>query len=487
MFGLFENKFKSPIINYKQQLNNSLKDEIIEYINWFANKLNLEVKKIEFIEEPITFQDSIVTVDKLRYVLYNPVLNKDHILNTYVFKFLDNYIIINGLRYTFVFSQTDKPITRFGTYSKDIKLSNLYRKIVFKNALDLDNINTEIKYESKFITMPLLFMLILLEYDRNYMYSYNELQNINIKKLLYELHEIVYKKFNIEYNYIEFNENIKQKKLKAANIFTINKIKDSLLFNKILSKTDELNNIRLNILNDFAVDFNTINIDKNIFDEYNIVVHKIFDREYILNLKDKPIFIKKLFYNYKVTNKQLNLLLQPTLTTKKVLSEFKALFDPFTCKILNVNDHIDFLEKYIYTTNIIEYANNIGVYTDAATKQIAIKQFILYPLIRQIAHFIFTYNIYGIERLPLKHNITFSILYKSMQIELADGHLNNPASEYAINTKITYMHRFAIKRATTATRLMTNFIGILDPIATTETKKTGANNYLVIEPILDII
>lgn len=430
MYGILETKLISPIINYRQNLD--LEKEAIEYIHWLADKINLQVKEINIDDEPVNFQDGLITVNKLKYVYYNPVTNTDHIFNTYIFKFIDNYIVLNGLRYSFIFSQTDKPVTRFGTESIDIKLSNLYRKIVFKNALSEQDL--PIKYESKFITMPLLSLIIIF---------LDELLDKNIDDMDFNaLHEHAYKLLNIEYTK-------RPRQLKRNT--------------RIASYKDEENNI-IHVVDNY---------------EYILKPDIYFTSPLVINMLThyKPSSKIYLLYNNK----------DRIVLYKKIKSEFKALFDPFTCKLLNVNNHIDFIRKYIIDGLIIDEAKAVGMYTDAKTKQITIKQFMLYPLIRQLAHIIFNYNLYGITKLPLKHSITFSVLFKSLQIELADGKIPNPASEYALNTKITYMHRFAVKRASSKTRLLTNLKGIIDPIATPETKKTGSNNYLVVEPILDIL
>ncbi|MEM0325079.1 MAG: hypothetical protein QXW35_04210 [Candidatus Aenigmatarchaeota archaeon] len=439
MFGLLEPKIKSPIYEYRNKLD--IKEDIIKYIHWLADKLGFKVLDIKIEDVQINFQDWMLTLEKLKYEYYNPILDKKHVFTTYLFKFIDNYIILNGLRYIFVFSQTDKAITRFGSNSIDIKISNLYRKVVFKNALSEEDL--PIKYESKFLSVSALFMLIIL------MQNYLDLQSNETD--IYRLHEEVYKKFNLSYTkeLKTSNENTKRKNSKKQNtktkIYTV--IKDD-----------------------------------------NIVEHHILDYIYTIDLSNVyNSFIRRLIKYYNVPSRILNMYFNKNILIKKAISEFKALFDPFTGEQLNVIDYKDFLDKYIFNARIVDVANQVGLYTDATKKQITVKQFLLYPLVRQIAHIIFMYNLYGISKIPLKHNITLSILFKSMQIELADGHLNNPAAEYALNTKITYMHKFAVKRTNSKTRLITNLKGIIDPIATPETKKTGANNYLVVDPILPLL
>lgn len=441
MFGLLEPKIKSPIYDYRSKLD--IKDEVIKYIYWLADKLGFKVLDIKTEDVQINFQDWMLTLEKLKYEYYNPVLDKKHIFTTYLFKFLDNYIILNGLRYIFVFSQTDKAITRFGSNSIDIKISNLYRKVVFKNALSDDEL--PIKYESKFLSVSALFMLIMLMQD------YLGLQNNETD--IYRLHEELYKKLNLDFT----------KELKTD-------IKDT---KKQKSKKQQYTN---------KTKIYTVVKDDN------IVEHHVLDYVYTIDLSNVyNTFIRRLIKFYNVPSRLLNMYFNKNILVKKSISEFKALFDPFTCEQLNVTDFRDFLDNYIFTAKIVDTAKQVGMYTDATKKQITIKQFLLYPLVRQIAHMIFMYNLYGITKIPLKHNITLSILFKSMQIELADGHLNNPAAEFALNTKITYMHKFAVKRTNSKTRLITNLKGIIDPIATPETKKTGANNYLVVDPILPLL
>lgn len=439
MFGLLEPEIKSPIYEYRSKLD--IKDEAIKYIHWLADKLDFKVSNIKFEDVQINFQDWMLTLEKLRYEYYNPILDKKHVFTTYLFKFIDNYIILNGLRYIFVFSQTDKPITRFGSNSIDIKISNLYRKVVFKNALSEEDL--PIKYESKFLSMSALFMIVLLMQD------YLNLQSNEVD--IYRLHEEVYNKFNLSYT----------KEL------------------KITSENTKKNKSRKQ---------NTKTKIYTVIKDENIVEHHVLDYIYTIDLSNVyNSFIRRLIKYYNVPNRLLTMYFNKNILIKKVVSEFKALFDPFTSEQLNVVDHKDFLDKYIFNAKVVDVAKQIGLYTDAAKKQITVKQFLLYPLVRQIAHMIFMYNLYGISKVPLKHNITLSILFKSMQIELADGHLNNPAAEYALNTKITYMHKFAVKRTNSKTRLITNLKGIIDPIATPETKKTGANNYLVVDPILPLL
>ncbi|MFN4150755.1 MAG: hypothetical protein ACK4IX_07405, partial [Candidatus Sericytochromatia bacterium] len=123
--------------------------------------------------------DGLISVYTIKYSLKD---KKDGAIcnyKTFIPRFIGNYIIVNGQRYVFIYSIADKFLDRFGTESMDAKLSNLYRKVVFKNILDETK---PIIYESKHKTLPVLNFLILylLKNDENLMES-----NLSLLDLLY--------------------------------------------------------------------------------------------------------------------------------------------------------------------------------------------------------------------------------------------------------------------------------------------------------------
>jgi hypothetical protein len=199
---------------------------------------------------------------------------------------------------------------------------------------------------------------------------------------------------------------------------------------------------------------------------------------HITNEWHKRLFVE--FKPIKQLNMEVALLNKKTIKQgKKVIVFFKTIFDLFTLEMLDINSVDEFVKTYLLNGYIKTATENLKSFTNIKTKRVMIKLFLLHPLIRQIMRIVYEYYLNKGETLAKKHSITLSILHKILQIELAEDKIKNAIAEIALNSKISYVNKFALKRNSLSIRLVNNMLTVLDVVATPETKKVGSVNWLV--------
>lgn len=431
MFFVDIKKESKPLTIRKTILAN-LDKEIERVIQSFCGLLNLSLVELNIGENEIMTADGIVTVYEVNYKLRDENGNIGK-YKTFIPKFVGNYIILNGMRYVFVYSIADRYLTRFGAQKTDAKLSNLYRKVVFKNILS-DNI---VYYESKHKKLPLLNFLILYRWrDQDPGLSHPP----DILQSLYEL--LAENNYHVTLEQLDTAQTTEQKK------------------NKKRSEKPKIEVIHSE---------NTITY-VDVQTNQKLIVDVTYESNYRTRLA-------KSFKDYGGNHVLEKLLGKKTYEVCNLLyGEFVAIFDPFVRE--EYKSPQDFI-KLLMSTDFVDYIKSIDSHAAIKSKIIRLKTFVMHPLVRQLMHLL--YEKIRTGKIPLKHTTTLSILYKVMQIELAEDKLNNPISETMLLLKATFAHKFAIKRLSPHIRLITDIQGIVDPIVTPESKKVGSVNYVVFE------
>ncbi len=427
----FETTYKSKVLDFRKLIN--VEQEIKRIIDWMLSVTKFELVDFKLNVKNVLLTDGLTVIYEGKYTLRNPKTDTLHKFTFLVPKFINEYyMLINSMRYAFIFSFVDKALTRFGSKSNDAKLSNLYVRADIRNIFS----DAPLQYWAKNYNNHLLNFIFA------YYYIEKNIQNYN------DLIQYVLDKFNVDYEYIE---------TLPDNITAILKQKNK--YNKYLVFTmyDEENNTVYFI---------------NKVDNINYKITNIIDKWQLRLLTEfKPI---------KTSQMEVALLNKKTLKQgKKVIVFFKTLFDLFTMEMLEIKTIDEFVEKYLIQGYIAERIKDMAQFTNIKTKRVMIKLFFLHPFIRQIMKIIYDYYYDGGETLVKKHSITLAIFHKILQIELAEGKINNPISEVALNSKISYINKFALRRNSQSVRLINNLSGVLDVVATPETKKVGSVNWLV--------
>jgi hypothetical protein len=423
----------SKPISYRKQVLNNITEDVKNTIIWFCDLIDAELIDLQIEEEDLMSTDGLISVYTIKYSLKD---KKDGVIcnyKTFIPRFIGNYIIINGQRYVFIYSIADKFLDRFGTESMDAKLSNLYRKVVFKNILDETK---PILYESKHKTLPILNFLILylLKNDESLMES-----NLSLLDLLYMV--LQQTGFQVDMQELDNNQSnivttvTKGKKVKYV---TIQETETSIVY------TDTSVNKQL-----------------------------IVDVTYESNYRRR--FVKS-FKDYGGSRLLERLMGKHSFEIMTLLyGEINAIFDPLVRQ--EFKDPYYFLFTFVPSNDFYNYIKNCGLYSSLKSKIVRFKTFLLHPLVRQLMHLV--YERIRTRKLPRKHSTSLSILYKIMQVEYVEDKIHNPISEVMLQLKATYAHKFAMKRLSHKIRLVTDMLGYVDPIVTPESKKVGSVNYLV--------
>jgi len=423
----------SKPISYRKQVLNNITEDVKNTIIWFCELIDAELIDLQIEEEDLMSTDGLISVYTIKYSLRD---KKDGAIcnyKTFIPRFIGNYIIINGQRYVFIYSIADKFLDRFGTESMDAKLSNLYRKVVFKNILDETK---PILYESKHKTLPILNFLILylLKNDESLMES-----NLSLLDLLYMV--LQQTGFRVDMQELDNNQSnivTTVTKGKKAKYITIQETETSIVY------TDTSVNKQL-----------------------------IVDVTYESNYRRR--FVKS-FKDYGGSRLLERLMGKQSFEIMTLLyGEIYAIFDPLVRQ--EFKDPYYFLFTFVPSNDFYNYIKNCGLYSSLKSKTVRFKTFLLHPLIRQLMHLV--YERIRTRKLPRKHSTSLSILHKIMQVEYVEDKIHNPISEVMLQLKATYAHKFAMKRLSHKIRLVTDMLGYLDPIVTPESKKVGSVNYLV--------
>ena len=423
----------SKPISYRKQVLNNITEDVKNTIIWFCELIDAELIDLQIEEEDLMSTDGLISVYTIKYSLRD---KKDGAIcnyKTFIPRFIGNYIIINGQRYVFIYSIADKFLDRFGTESMDAKLSNLYRKVVFKNILDETK---PILYESKHKTLPILNFLILylLKNDESLMES-----NLSLLDLLYMV--LQQTGFRVDMQELDNNQSnivTTVTKGKKAKYITIQETETSIVY------TDTSVNKQL-----------------------------IVDVTYESNYRRR---FAKSFKDYGGSRLLERLMGKQSFEIMTLLyGEIYAIFDPLVRQ--EFKDPYYFLFTFVPSNDFYNYIKNCGLYSSLKSKTVRFKTFLLHPLIRQLMHLV--YERIRTRKLPRKHSTSLSILHKIMQVEYVEDKIHNPISEVMLQLKATYAHKFAMKRLSHKIRLVTDMLGYLDPIVTPESKKVGSVNYLV--------
>ncbi len=423
----------SKPISYRKQVLNNITEDVKNTIIWFCDLIDAELIDLQIGEEDLMSTDGLISVYTIKYSLKD---KKDGAIcnyKTFIPRFIGNYIIVNGQRYVFIYSIADKFLDRFGTESMDAKLSNLYRKVVFKNILDETK---PILYESKHKTLPVLNFLILylLKNDESLMES-----DLSLLDLLYMV--LQQTGFQVDMQELDNNQSnivTTVTKGKKVKYITIQETETSIVY------TDTSVNKQLIV--DVTYESNYRRRFAKSFKDYG--GSKLLER-----LMGKHSFeIMTLLYG-----------------------EINAIFDPLVRQ--EFKDPYYFLFTFIPSNDFYNYIKNCGLYSSLKSKTVRFKTFLLHPLVRQLMHLL--YERIRTRKLPRKHSTSLSILYKIMQVEYVEDKIHSPISEVMLQLKATYAHKFAMKRLSHKIRLVTDMLGYLDPIVTPESKKVGSVNYLV--------
>lgn len=420
-------------ISYRKQVLNNITEDVKNTIIWFCDLIDVELIDLQIEEEDLMSTDGLISVYTIKYSLKD---KKDGAIcnyKTFIPRFIGNYIIINGQRYVFIYSIADKFLDRFGTESMDAKLSNLYRKVVFKNILDETK---PILYESKHKTLPVLNFLILylLKNDESLMES-----NLSLLDLLYMV--LQQTGFQVDMQELDNNQSnivTTVTKGKKVKYITIQETETSIVY------TDTSVNKQL-----------------------------IVDVTYESNYRRR--FVKS-FKDYGGSRLLERLMGKHSFEIMTLLyGEISAIFDSLVRQ--EFKDPYYFLFTFVPSNDFYNYIKNCGLYSSLKSKTVRFKTFLLHPLVRQLMHLV--YERIRTRKLPRKHSTSLSILYKIMQVEYVEDKIHSPISEVMLQLKATYAHKFAMKRLSHKIRLVTDMLGYLDPIVTPESKKVGSVNYLV--------
>ena len=423
----------SKPISYRKQVLNNITEDVKNTIIWFCELIDAELIDLQIEEEDLMSTDGLISVYTIKYSLKD---KKDGAIcnyKTFIPRFIGNYIIINGQRYVFIYSIADKFLDRFGTESMDAKLSNLYRKVVFKNILDETK---PILYESKHKTLPILNFLILylLKNDESLMES-----NLSLLDLLYMV--LQQTGFRVDMQELDNNQSnivTTVTKGKKVKYITIQETETSIVY------TDTSVNKQL-----------------------------IVDVTYESNYRRR---FAKSFKDYGGSRLLERLMGKQSFEIMTLLyGEIYAIFDPLVRQ--EFKDPYYFLFTFVPSNDFYNYIKNCGLYSSLKSKTVRFKTFLLHPLVRQLMHLV--YERIRTRKLPRKHSTSLSILHKIMQVEYVEDKIHNPISEVMLQLKATYAHKFAMKRLSHKIRLVTDMLGYLDPIVTPESKKVGSVNYLV--------
>jgi hypothetical protein len=423
----------SKPISYRKQVLNNITEDVKNTIIWFCDLIDAELIDLQIEEEDLMSTDGLISVYTIKYSLKD---KKDGAIcnyKTFIPRFIGNYIIINGQRYVFIYSIADKFLDRFGTESMDAKLSNLYRKVVFKNVLDETK---PILYESKHKTLPVLNFLILylLKNDESLMES-----NLSLLDLLHMV--LQQAGFQVDMQELDNNQSnivTTVTKGKKVKYITIQETETSIVY------TDTSVNKQL-----------------------------IVDVTYESNYRRR---FAKSFKDYGGTRLLERLMGKHSFEIMTLLyGEITAIFDPLVRQ--EFKDPYYFLFTFVPSNDFYNYIKNCGLYSSLKSKTVRFKTFLLHPLVRQLMHLV--YERIRTRKLPRKHSTSLSILHKIMQVEYVEDKIHNPISEVMLQLKATYAHKFAMKRLSHKIRLVTDMLGYLDPIVTPESKKVGSVNYLV--------
>lgn len=423
----------SKPISYRKQVLNNITEDIKNTITWFCDLIDAELIDLQIEEEDLMSTDGLISVYTIKYSLKD---KKDGAIcnyKTFIPRFIGNYIIVNGQRYVFIYSIADKFLDRFGTESMDAKLSNLYRKVVFKNILDETK---PILYESKHKTLPVLNFLILylLKNDESLMES-----NLSLLDLLYMV--LQQTGFQVDMQELDNNQSnivTTVTKGKKVKYITIQETETSIVY------TDTSVNKQL-----------------------------IVDVTYESNYRRR---FAKSFKDYGGSRLLERLMGKHSFEIMTLLyGEINAIFDPLVRQ--EFKDPYYFLFTFVPSNDFYNYIKNCGLYSSLKSKTVRFKTFLLHPLTRQLMHLL--YERIRTRKLPRKHSTSLSILYKIMQVEYVEDKIHSPISEVMLQLKATYAHKFAMKRLSHKIRLVTDLLGYLDPIVTPESKKVGSVNYLV--------
>ena len=423
----------SKPISYRKQVLNNITEDVKNTIIWFCELIDAELIDLQIEEEDLMSTDGLISVYTIKYSLKD---KKDGAIcnyKTFIPRFIGNYIIINGQRYVFIYSIADKFLDRFGTESMDAKLSNLYRKVVFKNVLDETK---PILYESKHKTLPVLNFLILylLKNDESLMES-----NLSLLDLLYMV--LQQTGFQVDMQELDNNQSnivTTVTKGKKVKYITIQETETSIVY------TDTSVNKQL-----------------------------IVDVTYESNYRRR---FAKSFKDYGGSRLLERLMGKHSFELMTLLyGEINAIFDPLVRR--EFKDPYYFLFTFVPSNDFYNYIKNCGLYSSLKSKTVRFKTFLLHPLVRQLMHLV--YERIRTRKLPRKHSTSLSILHKIMQVEYVEDKIHNPISEVMLQLKATYAHKFAMKRLSHKIRLITDMLGYLDPIVTPESKKVGSVNYLV--------
>lgn len=423
----------SKPISYRKQVLNNITEDIKNTITWFCDLIDAELIDLQIEEEDLMSTDGLISVYTIKYSLKD---KKDGAIcnyKTFIPRFIGNYIIVNGQRYVFIYSIADKFLDRFGTESMDAKLSNLYRKVVFKNILDETK---TILYESKHKTLPVLNFLILylLKNDESLMES-----NLSLLDLLY----MVLQQTGFQVDMQELDNN-------QSNIVTT------------VTKGKKVKYITIQETETTIV-YTDTSVNKQL----------IVDVTYESNYRRR---FAKSFKDYGGSRLLERLMGKHSFEIMTLLyGEINAIFDPLVRQ--EFKDPYYFLFTFVPSNDFYNYIKNCGLYSSLKSKTVRFKTFLLHPLTRQLMHLL--YERIRTRKLPRKHSTSLSILYKIMQVEYVEDKIHSPISEVMLQLKATYAHKFAMKRLSHKIRLVTDLLGYLDPIVTPESKKVGSVNYLV--------
>jgi hypothetical protein len=423
----------SKPISYRKQVLNNITEDVKNTIIWFCDLIDAELIDLQIEEEDLMSTDGLISVYTIKYSLKD---KKDGAIcnyKTFIPRFIGNYIIINGQRYVFIYSIADKFLDRFGTESMDAKLSNLYRKVVFKNILDETK---PILYESKHKTLPVLNFLILylLKNDESLMES-----NLSLLDLLYMV--LQQTGFQVDMQELDNNQSnivTTVTKGKKVKYITIQETETSIVY------TDTSVNKQLIV---------------------DITYESNYRRRFVKSFKD--------YGGSKLLERLMGKHSFEIMTL--LYGEISAIFDPLVRQ--EFKDPYYFLFTFVPSNDFYNYIKNCGLYSSLKSKTVRFKTFLLHPLIRQLMHLV--YERIRTRKLPRKHSTSLSILHKIMQVEYVEDKIHNPISEVMLQLKATYAHKFAMRRLSHKIRLVTDMLGYLDPIVTPESKKVGSVNYLV--------
>jgi len=422
----------SKPISYRKQVLNNITEDVKNTIIWFCDLIDAELIDLQIEEEDLMSTDGLISVYTIKYSLKD---KKDGAIcnyKTFIPRFIGNYIIVNGQRYVFIYSIADKFLDRFGTESMDAKLSNLYRKVVFKNILDETK---PILYESKHKTLPVLNFLILylLKNDESLMES-----NLSLLDLLH----MVLQQTGFQVDMQELDNS-------QSNIVTVTKGKKVKYIT--IQETET------------SIVYTDTSVNKQL----------IVDVTYESNYRRR---FAKSFKDYGGSRLLERLMGKHSFEIMTLLyGEIIAIFDPLVRQ--EFKDPYYFLFTFVPSNDFYNYIKNCGLYSSLKSKTVRFKTFLLHPLVRQLMHLL--YERIRTRKLPRKHSTSLSILYKIMQVEYVEDKIHSPISEVMLQLKATYAHKFAMKRLSHKIRLVTDMLGYLDPIVTPESKKVGSVNYLV--------